>query len=735
VVQLLNAGASVEARTRAQGRTPLHLAAAAGHADLIPLLITPTTLEAEDSEHYTPLHLAAKYAMAGAAAVLVAAGASLGGPGIAFTPLWFAFRGMAQQQQVPPELALLFIDAALADPGSSQMVEEAVGWTASDNKTALHLAAAAGSTELVAKLVQAGADRDKVYQTGATPLWLAAAAGHAALVPLLFTPANINLAGPEGVKPLIAAVQRGDDAVVAALLTAKADPNVCGSHGNSALVLALQQGHTTVVTTLLAAGAKADSSNSSGSSVLSVALQCGHTQMLSLVLGALAKQCVQQKHHRLVELVAAEVAPLTVPRNKLLSCAQLLEVVLDVLGPAVAGEVCTAVQQQLQQALEDPPAGGASWISDSQRSYFVQISYLAEALLLGWLGAAERLHVARQPLVARLQRLVVQRGSGVTDVGQREQQPVQQGRDLKHQLQKLVEGAAQAAAAGQQRFALHLLGELAALHLQHSSSWDDAIRGADSIAEVIWGGMLLAGLRGRGARPYLMEGHEDYMMDIQKTSSFRPPGVYTTFLAAWAGARRQLQQLPREVAGVTVTGVKAAQQQQAVDEAEEEQLLSDLLAILQQAEAEAAAEQGAVEAAAAASEAEQQQLEGTLQLPLRQLVHQDVGTQTEPLAHHRHQQQRQRLPVPQQQPLRVQPLRPVLTTTVRSIQQQQRVQPLRPAPTTSVRSTQQQQTQRRWSVVMAPAGAMSCDGIATTAQPWLVPITARMWVLDVPAVD
>jgi hypothetical protein len=38
--------------------------------------------------------------------------------------------------------------------------------------------------------------------------------------------------------------------------------------------------------------------------------------------------------------------------------------------------------------------------------------------------------------------------------------------------------------------------------------------------------------------------------------------VYTTFLAAWVGARRQLQQLPREKAAAVVAAVKTAQQQQ-----------------------------------------------------------------------------------------------------------------------------------------------------------------------------
>jgi hypothetical protein len=49
---------------------------------------------------------------------------------------------------------------------------------------------------------------------------------------------------------------------------------------------------------------------------------------------------------------------------------------------------------------------------------------------------------------------------------------------------------------------------------------------------------------------------------LQRTKAFRPQGVYTTFLAAWVQARRQLQQLPQEVAATVTTAVTVAHQQQ-----------------------------------------------------------------------------------------------------------------------------------------------------------------------------
>jgi hypothetical protein len=65
-------------------------------------------------------------------------------------------------------------------------------------------------------------------------------------------------------------------------------------------------------------------------------------------------------------------------------------------------------------------------------------------------------------------------------------------------------------------------------------------------------------------------GAPDWCSNYQtcKARSFHPPGVYTTFLAAWVEARRQLQQqLPQDVAAAVVAAVKAArEQQQKVEE-------------------------------------------------------------------------------------------------------------------------------------------------------------------------
>jgi cytohesin len=543
VAKLVQAGADRNAVSKSRS-TPLHMAVAAGHADLVPLLITPTALEWEDSKKCTPLHLAARLGRKEAAAALVAAGASLGGPGRAYGALLSAFSVTAPGTS--PELALLLFDAALGDPGSAQLVEQAVKWTNSHGKTPLHLAAAAGRQELVAKLVQAGADRNAGCLSGGTPLWLAAAAGYAALVPLLAIPSNINLAGPTLLRPLVAAVQRGDGQVVAALLAAGADPNAADTSGSSALVLAVQQGHYSMAQALLAAGAKPDSSNSSGKSALYVAMRCGQPQMVPLVLRALGKECGEQQRHRLLQLVAVELMPMVLTAGHMPRCVQLLEVLLDVLGPQLTGKVCEKVQLLLRQELEQPPGEGPGLISNRQRQLYSQVSYLAEALLLGWLETEERLHAGRQPLVARLQRLV----PGVPGA---KRVSVQRRRCFRDQLQQLVQMATVYFAEERLATRVPYLEQLAALHVQHSSNRGGAMDGAGGAAQVILAGMWSAAMESMPCRRFAS--HEEYLRFSQQACSFRRPGVYTTFMGAWVRARRQLQQLPQEMAGVTVAAI------------------------------------------------------------------------------------------------------------------------------------------------------------------------------------
>jgi hypothetical protein len=504
VLHLTKSRPRLKARTDSQGQTPLHLAAAAGHAGLVPLLLTPATLEAADSNNQTALQLAVQNRQAEAAAALLAAGASLGEFKIAARSL------LESISDGPPQLPLVLLNAMLADPGAAAQVAQALQWPHGCLRDALHLAATSGSQELVAKLLEAGADRGAGAWDAATPLALAA--------------------------------ERGRTCAVLVLL--------------KAMVRRSQQQQQQ------------------------------------------QQQGQGQEQAWLVSQVAAairSVLKLFVPVD---FCSQLLEAVLDVLGPQVTGDVCQAVQQQLQQALdapqqqlqqafchlqEQPAAGGAgTGPSLAHEHHFTQF---AEALLVAWVGVEERLHAGRQPL-ARLQRLVPGLGDGRL---QQQQQPERIKEGSEQRLVQLVEYAESAAAAGQQQRAHALLQEFAALFRQHQHEVGSRCADEQHFQKLLQGTLgkspssmfIRLGLShaSHARRIAAMMGHPQSggtsaprnPAPLWQAQALHPPAVYTTFLAAWVGARRRLQQLPREMVTTVVAAVQAAQQQQRQfhDEAKE----------------------------------------------------------------------------------------------------------------------------------------------------------------------
>jgi ankyrin repeat protein len=235
------------------------VAAAAGNAELLPLLINLDILDVPDSSSHTALQLAVQGKWLDAAKVLLDAGASLVALNSTAAPLAIAMEVFVQGG--PPQLPLMLLAATLGVPGLAKVVEEAVQRRhRPTNKTALHFAAHAGCTEVVAKLVEAGADRNAVDSWQATPLWCAVWAGHVQLVPLLGTPSNINQPAA-GVSPLLAATQ---------------------------------QSHLPAVAALLAAGAAVGTDPCSRDSPLATAAAKGHKRMVALLLEALVRECGQQ---------------------------------------------------------------------------------------------------------------------------------------------------------------------------------------------------------------------------------------------------------------------------------------------------------------------------------------------------------------------------------------------------------------------------------------------------------
>lgn len=107
-------------------------------------------------------------------------------------------------------------------PGSSVINARDV----TSGEGALHIVVKRGDEAYLRYLLQKGADPNLRDRSGATPLLLAVAGGHAGLVPVLVAGrANVNLGNEAGETPLIRAVQRRDVAMARALLQAGANPD------------------------------------------------------------------------------------------------------------------------------------------------------------------------------------------------------------------------------------------------------------------------------------------------------------------------------------------------------------------------------------------------------------------------------------------------------------------------------------------------------------------------------
>jgi hypothetical protein len=501
----------------------------------------------------------------------------------------------------------------------------------------LRTASCAGSHELVAKLLELGADRDARDHCDRSMLHCAAASGNARLVPLLASASTINQADGSGFTPLYAAAVHGHEQMVAALLAAGATPTQSHPRIKSALHLAAEQGNEQVVAMLLAAGAVVNTNKGVGALVS--AAVCGHMGVVGLLLKALARESGQQQQQQahgstqqsektnLLQFLVSAALPLTGCATR---CAGFVEVVLDVLGPRVAGQMCREVQQQLQAALKaqkSPMTHSPLSCTTDAWCAAPQVSHLAEALLLGWAGAVNQLHAAWQkPPLDRLQRVVpgVGRVNKQPCGGVQDSKVPRQQQAVPEQLAQQVAAAASAAAAGQQKQALEVLGELELLLQQQAGSkcveleqrrdlWKRShgpmflgamlpLKGAPEgmssahhvrtlypdgffnqqpaprLADLVHHGLVQAACS-RVQRA--SSGDEVQQLDPQaerEARSFRPDAVYTTFLAAWVEARRQLKQ---ELTQAVVAAVEAAQQpQQQEARAEETELLLSRLAIL-----------------------------------------------------------------------------------------------------------------------------------------------------------
>ncbi|XP_051999064.1 ankyrin repeat domain-containing protein 50-like isoform X1 [Xyrauchen texanus] len=279
---LLDAGADVNFAD-GDGRTALSVAALCvpsatggrGHGEVVSLLLERNAnLEHKDRDGMTPLLLAAYEGHEEVVELLLEAGAdvdeSSGAHPSAITPL-LAAAAMGHACTVN---RLLFWGAA-------------VDGIDGEGRTALCLAAARGSVEVVRALLDRGLDENHKDDLGWTPLHAAACEGHKSVCAILTEHSSMARVGEldvEGRSPLILAAQEGHCSTVRLLLDRKSHIDHRAYDGHSAISAAALLGLREIVELLIRRGANTDVRDAEGRPLLYLLVLEGHLDMAALLI-------------------------------------------------------------------------------------------------------------------------------------------------------------------------------------------------------------------------------------------------------------------------------------------------------------------------------------------------------------------------------------------------------------------------------------------------------------------
>jgi ankyrin repeat protein len=265
LVQLLRKkGGDVNSVFDQHGRTPLHIAAAAGAPKLVRFLLKECGAkvdECTDDLQLTPLAMACRcdHVSPGVVKALLKAGADVNHqsldhgtiPPEAITPLASVCNRIPNGRERSAEAVIRMLLKHGAD------IEKA---TVPSGRTPLYVACQSGFDGAVKMVIAAGAEVDRPHpQTGATPLMAALhaqpAVSHAVIERLLGAGAAVTAVTKGGVTPLIVACGRNAVNAVNSLVKAGASLAQATHTGDTALSVACQTGHLAIAKELVLLGA------------------------------------------------------------------------------------------------------------------------------------------------------------------------------------------------------------------------------------------------------------------------------------------------------------------------------------------------------------------------------------------------------------------------------------------------------------------------------------------------
>jgi ankyrin repeat protein/L-ascorbate metabolism protein UlaG (beta-lactamase superfamily) len=260
----------VDVKDEANG-TALHLAAQAGHEELVRFLVEQgAQVDAGDNENSTPLDVAAQSGHRAVAELLVAHGADVNHRDQnGMTPLHFAaYQGRND-----------VVELLIAN-GSD------VSATKLNGSTPLHGAVYYGHTETARLLIEKGAAIEAANESGYTPLISAAAGGRREPVELLLDRgADIAAVERYGNTALLIASHTGHVDVVELLLDRGAGLGPVATQGGwTALHSAVSRGHLNVAEALIAREADVNALTEGGSAPLHVAVHGGDPRIAELLI-------------------------------------------------------------------------------------------------------------------------------------------------------------------------------------------------------------------------------------------------------------------------------------------------------------------------------------------------------------------------------------------------------------------------------------------------------------------
>ncbi|MEM7283625.1 MAG: ankyrin repeat domain-containing protein [Pseudomonadota bacterium] len=285
VKRLVGAGADLRT-VDGEGMTPLMKAASRGHAQVVQWLLSQSIdPRTQREDGFSALHFAVQ------------------GNHLPVVNLLVEVPGLASLKTRRGESALLIgvrhnavkvVDRLLA----SRLYDSLEGTRT--GVTPLMVATKHGHMDLVSRLIESGADRGQVDESGHTALWYSVDSGHTELLTILNHKQAMDQVDREGNGILHQAALRGNEDVVSALLRmGVAQVDSTNHQGNTPLMVAANHGHLKVVSRLVSAGADLDHKNAAGNTALVMSVARGNADQVAelMALGANPKSVNKERQN------------------------------------------------------------------------------------------------------------------------------------------------------------------------------------------------------------------------------------------------------------------------------------------------------------------------------------------------------------------------------------------------------------------------------------------------------